>query len=166
MGSDNSNLTFYKQTNDKSEITGDSPRLDKRIIGPNLKEVFNVLDGNGLKERAHMYEQEGGWSGDLYAVNRRLFMFQNELSRFMGDSGAGGPTVANVYEVTMDSTNGWSQYLSVVLNDPNNEKVAREMDALNFAPKHSYLAKNDPALVASREGLWLDDLVEFPSLPR
>lgn len=167
MTDENSTLQFYKHSSDKKQI-GWKTCMDRNVVGPNLQQLFDVLSSEGLSERAHMYQQEGRWSGDLYVVHRRLFKFQDEKSRFMGDSGAGGPLVANVYDVTMNSTEGWAQYLSLVLKGPYNEEVAQKLTDLDFAPKRSYLAKDDRvARTSSKQGLWLDDIVEFPSvMPR
>jgi hypothetical protein len=167
MTDENSILQFYKHSNDKEQI-GWKTCMARNTVGPNLQQLFNVLFSQGLSQRAHIYQQEGGWTGDLYVVHRRLFQFQNEISRFMGDSGAGGPLVANVYDVTMNSTEGWAQYLSLVLKGPYNEEVAQKLTNLDFAPKHSDLAKDDRvSRTASNQGLWLDDIVEFPSvMPR
>lgn len=167
MTDENSTLQFYKHSSDKEHI-GWKTCMDRDVVGPNLQELFNVLGSQGLSQRAHQYQQEGGWSGDLYVVHRRLFKFQNEISRFMGDSGTGGPLVANVYDVTMNSTEGWAQYLSLVLKGSYNDEVAQKLTDLDFAPKHSYLAKDDKvSRTSSKQGLWLDDIVKFPSvMPR
>ncbi len=154
---------FYKHTNDASRI-GWKTCYDKEVIGPNLQQVFTVLKNLGLGERAKMYQKEG-WSGDLYAVHRRLFQFQNETVRFMGDSGIGGSLLAQIYDVTLESTGGWAQYLSLVLKGFIKEEVEAQLSELDFAPKHSYLANNDPVPgVSSKRGLWLDNIVEFPVL--
>jgi len=166
MADENSVLRFYKHSSDKKEIGWNNSHSDRHVVGPNLQQLFDVLSSQGLSERAHMYQQEGGWSGDLYVIHRKLFKFQNETSQFMGDSGTGGPLVANVYDVTLNSTSGWAQYLSLVVKGPYNEEVAQKLTDLDFAPKNSYLAKNDnvPFTSGHPKGLWLDDLVEFPSL--
>ena len=165
MADENSELKFYKHSNDKTEIGWESSVSDRNVVGPNLQQLFDVLNSEGLSERAHLYEQDGGWSGDLYAVHRRLLKFQNEISRFPGDSGGGGPLVANVYDVTMSSTEGWAQYLSLIMKGPYSEEIAQKLTNLDFAPKHSYLAKDDRvARTSSKHGLWLDNFVDFPIL--
>ena len=166
MANENSILKFYKHSNSKKEIGWKNCVEDRNIIGPNLKQLFDILfNKHGLSERAHMYQQEGGWSGDLYVIHKRLFNFQNEISRCMGDSGAGGPLVATVYDVTINSTEGWAQYLSLVLKGPYDEKITQQLTDLDFAPKHSYLAKDDTAVrTSSKKELWLDDLVKFPNI--
>jgi hypothetical protein len=159
-------LKFYKYTNNKKEIGWTNSRSDSHIIGPNMRQLFDILESEGCSERAHMYQQEGGWSGDLYVVHRRLFQFQNEASRWMGDSGCGGPLVANVYDVTINSTSGWAQYLSLVLKGPYTDEISQKLTDLDFAPKNSYLAKNDNVSLTSDQprGLWLESIVEFPRL--
>ena len=153
---------FYKHSSDKAEI-GWKTCMDREVVGPNLKHAIGVLSEQCLQQRASRYVQEGGWSGDLYVIHRRLFQFQNEKSRFMGDSGTGGNQIANVYEVIMNSTDGWSQCLSLILKGDYDDNVAKKLAELDFAPKHSYLAKNDR--VAEREkGLWLDDFVDISDL--
>jgi len=151
---------FYKHSNSKKEI-GWKDSIDKDTVGPNLAQAIQVLEDAGLDERANIYAKEGGWSGDLYVAHRKLIKFQDEIIRFVGDSGAGGPLVANVYEVVMNSTQGWAQYLSIILKGPFDGKIAKKLD-LDFAPKHSYLAKNDSVPdTTSKKRLWLDNLIEF-----
>ena len=165
MVDENSTLKFYKHSNKETEIGWDNSIEDRNNRGPNLQQLFSVFYSQGLKERAYMYEQEGGWSGDLQVVHRRLFKFQNEISRHLGDSGTGGPLVTNVYEVIINSTEGWAQYLSLILKGPYDEEVAQKLTDLNFAPKHSYLAKDDRVpRTSSKKGLWLDDFIEFPPI--
>jgi hypothetical protein len=166
MADENPVRGFYKHSDSKSSI-GWETCMDSTVIGPTLQQTFDVLREHGLKERARMYQQEGGWSDDMYVVHRRLFKRQEEIARFMGDSGSGDPRVANVYEVVINSTSGWAQYLSVVLKGPFDEEIAKALFDLDFAPKYSYLAKQDPVPRTSGRPsrLWLDDIVEFPSLP-
>lgn len=159
-------LRFYKHSNKKDGI-GWKTSNDIGVVGPNLQESFDVLETEGLQERAHLYGREGGWSGDLYVIHKRLFRFQNEKSRFMGDSGTGGSKIANVYEVVMNSSAGWSQYLSLLLKGEYNDEIAKRLSDLDFAPRHSYLATDDRvAGTSSKDGLWLNNVVEFGlSLP-
>lgn len=165
MPDENSVQTFYKHSNCREEIGWENAVMDRNMVGPNLQKLFDVLHKQGLRERAHVYQQEGGWSGDLYVVHRRLSRFQNEISRFPGDSGTGGSLIANVYDVTMNSTEGWAQYLSLVLKGPFNKEVAKQLTDLDFAPKHTYLAKGDRvSQTASKQGLWLDDFAEFSEI--
>ena len=154
---------FYRHSNDKNDI-GWKTCGENHTIGPALQGTLDALR-YGMQERKNTYIQQGGWSGDLYVVHRRLFEFQNEISRFMGDSGAGGEIKGQVYEVVINSTSGWAQYLSVV-GGPFHEKVIEQLEKLDFAPKHSYLAKNDPVPFTSGNptGLWLDNLIEIPSI--
>jgi len=157
-------LRFYKQTNDKEDIGWKTVR-HYTTIGPNLQQLFEVLGSQGLRKRADIHQEEGGWSGDLYVVHRRLYLLQNEISRFFGDSGAGGPIVANVYDVTMNTTSGWTQYLSLIVKGPFENELAQKLTDLDFAPRYSYLAKNDQVPhTGDRENLWLEDFVEFPSV--
>lgn len=165
MADENSIQKFYKHSNSEKEIGWNDCIKDRNVMGPNLRQLFNVLHNQGLSERAHIYQQGGGWSGDLYVIHQRLFKFQNEMSQFIGDSGCGGPLIANIYDVTMNSTEGWAQYLSLILKGPFSEKVAQKLTDLDFAPKHTYLAKDDRVVqTASKEKLWLDKIVEFEHL--
>ena len=168
MTDENSILRFYKYSNDDEEIGSNSSNktIVSPAIGSNLKQLFDILGSQGLSERERVYQREGGWSGDLYVIYRRLFRFQNEMSRFGGDSGTGGPLVANIYEVVLNSTNGWAQYLSLVLKGFYKEEVAQKLTDLDFAPKHAYLAKEDIVAFASGhpKELWLDDILEYKSL--
>ena len=150
-------LKFYKHTNDKKEIGWNNCAKDRNIIGPNLQQLFDVLQSQGLSERAHTYEQEGGWSGDLYVVHRRVYTFQSEMSRFMGDSGAGGPLVAKVLDVTMNSTQGWAQDLSLIVEGPYDRSIAQRLVDLDFTPGHSFLAKDDNVRGCTDKGVWLDN---------
>lgn len=155
--------TFYRHSNDEKDV-GWKTCGDRHIIGPTLQQTLKTV-GYDRQERTSLFSQEGGWSGDLYVVHRRLFEFQNEISRFMGDSGAGGNDKSQVYEVVINSTSGWAQYLSVVGSNLH-DKTIEELERLDFAPKHSYLAKNDPVPSTSGRpsGLWLDSLIEIPDL--
>ena len=54
-------LKFYKHSNDKGEIGWENSN-DINAIGPNLQGLFKVLRGQGLREIAHVYQKEHGWS--------------------------------------------------------------------------------------------------------
>ena len=149
---------FYRHTNEGKDIGWKTS--DDRIKGPILKKTLNILERDGLMYRGEMYDQEGGWSGDLYVVHRRLFSFQDEGS--MGGGSVPGDKRAQVYEVVMNSTSGWAQYLSVLLRGDFKPEIAQKFESLDFAPKHSYLAKNDPVPgTSSSDRLWLDMFREF-----
>jgi hypothetical protein len=150
----------YRHSNDKKEI-GWKTSSDRRIIGPTLQKTLDAVRYD-RSERSNFFTEEGGWSGDLYVIHRRLFTFQGEISRFMGDSGCGGDKTTQVYEVILNSTSGWAQYLSVVGNELH-EETLKQLEKLDFAPKHSYLAKNDPVPFTSGHptGLWLIDPMEI-----
>jgi len=152
---------FYRHS-DKTRDIGWKTMGDIYTIGPVLAKVLGLLEEHGLSQRSFLHAQDGGWSGDLYVVHRRLFNFQNEVAAFMGDSGRGGSQLANVYEVVINSTGGWAQYLSLVLKDCP-PILTRPLSELNFAPAHSYLAQNDPVSNTSGDPgrLWLDYFVEL-----
>jgi hypothetical protein len=166
MADENSILRLYKQTNDKTEIGWTNFQSDKNIVGPNLQQVFDALHSHGLFERAQIYQQGSGWSGDLCVIHRRLFQFNNEMYEVSCNPISGGPSIANIYDVTLSSTAGCAQYLSLVIKGPYNDQVAQKLAEFDFAPKHSYLAKDDrvPFTSGQAKGLWLDDLVTFPSV--
>ncbi|MDO8460209.1 MAG: hypothetical protein Q7S74_03815 [Nanoarchaeota archaeon] len=154
---------FYKYSRDKSEI-GWKDSNDIFAIGTNLEHVLEALRQKSLKQRCITYTNECSVGGDVYVVRRRLFHFQNEISRFTGDSGgAGGDEVANIYEVVINSTEDWAQYLSIIVRGKEIDKeFSQRLEIADFAPEHSYLAKNE--IVGkrfSKEGLWLDDIVEL-----
>lgn len=161
-------LKFYKHSNNRAEIGWNHTSEIKNRVGPNLQQLLRILHDQGLQERAHLYIKEGNWSGDLYVIHKRLFKFQNEISRFMGDSGSGGPLIANVYDVTLNSPNGWAQNLSLVMKAHLNDEITQKLTELNFTPKHSDLAiDNRVSSAYSRPELWLDEMVEFTSpMPR
>ncbi len=141
---------FYKHTNEKREIES------------NLKQVREILGGVlFLTERAHVYARSGGRSGDLYSVDKTLWIFGGEAS-FMSAS-VGNDQQVHLYEVKANSTQGWSQYLSVILRGPFGEGIVKQFEDADFAPKHSYLAKNDFAAHPNfgERLLWIDDLVQF-----
>lgn len=165
MSEELSTQIFYKHSNDQSEI-GWKTCMDRDVVGPNLKYAIGVLNERGLRQRASRYVQEGGWSGDLYVIHRKLFQFQNEISRFMGDSGTGGNQIANVYEVVLNSTSGWAQYLSLILRGEYDGGLTKKLADLDFAPKHTYLAKNNGVPFASGhpKGLWLEDFIDISDL--
>lgn len=155
---------FYKHTNDQKEI-GRQRSSERETFGPFLKQAFVVLVDGGLEVRAQIYAIEGNRSGDLYVVHRRLFELQDEGS-FMTASVAGDKR-AQVYEVVMNNTNGWAQYLSLVMKGPFDASVAERLGRMDFAPRHTYLAKNDQVVHPEhRGGLWIDDFVDFNPLLR
>ncbi len=157
-------LRFYHHTNDKAEI-GRTQSNDHENVGPVLSNVFNLLECEELAMRSKVSSIEGGRSGDLYVVHRRLLEFYDE-----GDFGGSvnGNKRAQVYEVIMENTSGWAQYLSVLLKGDIAAKTRTRFDEADFAPKHSYLAKNDRVLHPShRNGVWLDEFIDLTqSLPR
>ncbi len=146
---DNSQIfNFYKHTNSKLEIE------------PNLAQTKEILNKAGLDERVSIYSKSAGRSGDLYVIDKSLFMFNEEPS-FLTASGPDG-RFAQIYSLVMNSTNGWAQYLSVILKGPFDQKISSYFDELNFAPRHSYLAKNDRVVTPNygEQLLWLDDLLD------
>ena len=70
---------------------------------------------------------------------------------------------AQIYQLTMNSTNGWAQYLSAILKGPFDPEIAKQFEDADFAPKHFYLAKDDRVVTPNygERLLWLDDLLEF-----
>ena len=137
---------------------------DIHAVGPNLREVFDVLEHEGLDERGQLYGKEDGWSGDLYVIHKRLFKFQDEIGWFTGDSGAGGDKIANVYEVVMNNTEGWAQLLSLILKGKYDGRITKRLENLDFAPKHSYLAKSDHVANPYKRGLWIEKIMDFERL--
>lgn len=165
-GQDSLIKRFYRHSNDQSEILCDSLSELGIVIGPNLQSAFDVLKNEGLMLRESHYEKKGGWSGDLEEISKRLFRFQNETCILMGDSGSGGNLVANVYDITMNSTQGWSQYISVVLSGEFNPEVDEKFYEVDYAPKNTYLAKNDPCVTSSFKKynkVWFDKLSKINS---
>mgnify|MGYP006288368595 CR=1 FL=1 len=154
---------FYRHSSDKADI-GWSNCMDRHTIGPILQQTFEAV-GYDRSERKSTFVQEGGWSEDPYVIHRRLFEFQNEVGRFMGDSGAEGDNKTQVYEVIMNSTSGWAQYLSVI-GGQLHEETLKKLEALDFAPKHSYLANNDPVPRTSGRpsNLWLNEFICIPEI--
>jgi len=158
-------VRWYYQTNDKEQI-GRTNSRDHESVGPVLSNVFNVLECEELEMRSKVSAIEGGRSGDLYVVHRRLLEFYDE-GVFGGES-VNGNKRAQVYEVIMNNTNGWAQYISVLLKGNISAETRIKFDNADFAPKHSYLAKNDPVIhLSHRGGVWLDDFADLTqSLPR
>ena len=132
----------------------------KEAIEPHLAQTKEILKKAGLDERASIYSKSGGRSGDLYVIDQSLFMFNGESS-FRTASGP-DDRFAQIYSLVMNSTNGWAQYLSVILKGPFDQKISSYFDELNFAPQHSYLAKNDRVVTPNygKQLLWIDDLLD------
>lgn len=167
MADKNLTLRFYKHSNDEEEI-GWQHCIDNGMAGSNLRQLFDLLNNQGLYQRACLHEIEGGGPGDLYVLHRRFFRFEDNAGSFMRAPRTLGP-VANVLDVTMNSEAGWAQYLSFVLRGPYKEEVAQRLTGLGFFSQHSSLAKEDkaPLFFSYPNRLWLDDIadvVEFPSL--
>ena len=161
-------MTFYSQTSNEKEIIDKNGNSQERFanVGPKLQEVLNVMK-YGLSLRKVDYSIDGQWSGDLYCVTKRVFTYQNETTLFMGDSGRGGEIIGNVYELIMSSTNGNTQYISVVLEGevPERYNIETELNNMDFAPKNSYLAKDDRALLKNCLGnnkLWIEKIISRP----
>jgi hypothetical protein len=143
MVDENSVLRFYKHTSVRDEIE------------PNLKQARAILEDAGLDERERVYSKSGGRSGDLYFVDKNLWIYGGEGS-FMTASVPNNQR-AQIYQLT----NGSSQYLSVILKGPFEPGIAKQFEDADFAPKHSYLAKGDDVILEMGNFLWLDDILEF-----
>ena len=151
---------YYRHSNDKNEIGWETLR-DVHTIGSILQSAFGVVGMLGLSQRGSSHFMGGGWSGDLYVVHRRLFHFQNEIARYVGDSGTGGEEFGNVYEVVINSTNGWTQCISIILS--NTKQASREkLEKLGMSLGYSALGKGDSNIKNPNynKRLWLDDLVK------
>ncbi len=136
----------------------------EKDIKTNLGLAQEILKAAGLDMRGHLYEKDGGRSGDLYVTHRNLWMYNGEGS-FLTASVANDQR-AQLFELFTNNTSGWSGYLSAVLRGPYDEKVARQFSDADFAPKHSYLATDDHVMHPNYgERLrWLDDFIE-PKIP-
>jgi len=145
-------IRFYKHATTEKDIKA------------NLGQAREILKAAGLDERNEIHEKGGGRSGDLYVVHRNLWMYEGEGS-FLTASVANDQR-AQLFQLFTNNTSGWSGYLSAVLRGPFDEKVAKQFSDADFAPKHSYLAKDDRVMHPNygEQMRWLDDIIE-PKLP-
>ncbi len=145
---------FYKHTNDKEEIK------------PNSEQAKEILLQEGSFRKMHSFNSTFG--GPLYGGSKELIEYCK--AEDLGGSYIMNANRAQIYEVIMKNTSGFAQYLSVILKGPYRQEVVNKLsqafEDADFAPKHSYLGKNDDVMTPNYgiKPLWLDDLVEFKSI--
>ena len=142
---------FYKHTNIKEEI------------GENLKQINGIFFHEGNFREVASFNFNLG--GPLYKGHKKLTEYcENEVRQ--GNYVLNGNR-AQVYEVVMHNTDGWAQYLSIILKGLYKKEFANKLSQIfwdaNFAPKNIYLGKNDPVITPNTgiKPLWLDEFMDF-----
>lgn len=114
-------------------------------------------------------EISGGRDGDMSKETVEYTLFQGGYA-----GGISSGLQAGVCQVTMDSTNGWCQYLTVILiREPGEhdipekkeafQKLLQQLEEMEFTPKYSYL--RDPKVILQPSfKKWLDEMVQPPDI--
>ncbi|MFA4890245.1 MAG: hypothetical protein WC587_01245 [Candidatus Paceibacterota bacterium] len=139
-------LCFYKTVEKRDDF------------GKDWGKVFLILK-KFLNPEFNVSQTSGGRSGDLWRETVRYALFIGGSKNVWNNGNLGG-----IYQLTLNSTNGSCQHLSVIIHIHSGEEgklivkeVTRVLEEMDFAPKYSYL--REPAEPRSSFQKWLKKLV-------
>jgi hypothetical protein len=138
---------------------------DRDQSGMCKAKIFQLLRKCWYYDEYDVREISGGRDGDMSKETV-------EYNLFRGGYAVGIPSglQVGVCQVTIDSTNGWCQYLSVILRGEPSERDIREkreafqkllqqLEEMEFTPKYTYL--RDPKVILQHSfKKWLDELIQ------
>jgi len=140
MTENNEVLKFYKHTN----LRGNSPVIREQAL-----KILDVLKYTNLATINLRGESKA--EGKIYVVNQTFWkpwaMEEKDFS---------------LYELTMESEKGWTQYLSAVFKESFKPDAKFQFYEAGFSPRTDNLAPYDEALMPNNFlKCWLDDFLDL-----
>lgn len=159
-------LVMFGYTNRKSDIGSVSGGLAPSV-GHYLGSVIDVVD-HKLTHRGSAYRKHGGLDGELWVAHKRVRDFRSE--RHPGIPGATnvlGDDRVQVYDVVVESTNGITQYVTVVADiedGAEKSELLAKLSEKGLAMNNTRLAGDDRNDNFSSVGFWAEGFVDIPSI--